>query len=83
MKTHQTYQPRELTAVENAITEEFEEGHKLLERLAQTTEVSAFRPELQGAVFCGHLVADLDSVAGAIGASILYGGTPARASEVN
>lgn len=79
----QTYQAREPTAVESAITENFEEGGKLLQRLAKTTEVSAFRPELQDAVFCGHLVADLDSIAGAIGASLLYGGTPARASEVN
>jgi hypothetical protein len=78
----QTYQAREPTAVEIAITEQFDEGSKLLVRLAETTEVSAFRPELQGAIFCGHLVADLDSIAGAIGASILYGGTPARASEV-
>eukprot|EP00976_Prorocentrum_cordatum_P096972 1190803-Prorocentrum_minimum.AAC.2 len=79
----ETYQDREPTAVEAAIAEKFEEGKTLLARLARTTEVSAFRPELQGAVFCGHLVADLDSIAGAIGASLLYGGKPARASEVN
>ena len=29
---------------------------------------------LGGAVFCGHLVADLDSIAGAIGAATLYNG---------
>lgn len=34
-------------------------------------------------MFCGHLVADLDSIAGAIGAATLYGGTPARASDIN
>ena len=34
-------------------------------------------------MFCGHLVTDLDSIAGAIGAAELYGGIPARASEVN
>mmetsp|Transcript_32084 Transcript_32084/g.37717 ORF Transcript_32084/g.37717 Transcript_32084/m.37717 type:complete len:464 (-) Transcript_32084:213-1604(-) len=38
---------------------------------------------LQGALFCGHLVTDMDSIAGAIGAADLYGGTAARASEVN
>eukprot|EP01039_Chlorochromonas_danica_P004559 gene4559-4997_t len=38
---------------------------------------------LSGAIFCGHLVTDLDSIAGAIGAAELYGGVPARASEVN
>lgn len=40
-------------------------------------------PTLGGAIFCGHLVTDLDSIAGAIGAAELYGGIPARASEVN
>ena len=78
----QTYQAREPTAVETAIKEEYEEGHKLLERVSVSTEVSGFRPEITGAIFCGHLVADLDSIAGAMGASTLYGGTPARASKV-
>ena len=40
-------------------------------------------PTLSGAIFCGHLVADLDSIAGAIGAAELYGGYPARASDIN
>ena len=31
----------------------------------------------------GHLVTELDSVAGAIGAAALYGGKAATASEVN
>lgn len=39
--------------------------------------------QLAGAIFCGHLVTDLDSIAGAIGAAELHGGIPARASEVN
>lgn len=38
---------------------------------------------LSDAIFCGHLVTDLDSIAGAIGAAELYGGVAARASEVN
>jgi hypothetical protein len=37
---------------------------------------------LEGALFCGHLVTDMDSIAGAIGAADLYGGTACRASEV-
>jgi len=46
--------------------------------------VSAYIPHvLCDAIFCGHLVTDLDSIAGAIGAAELYGGIPARASEVN
>lgn len=39
--------------------------------------------QLEGALFVGHLVTDLDSIAGALGAAALYGGVPARASEVN
>jgi len=38
---------------------------------------------LKGAVFVGHLVTDLDSVGGAIGAAALYGGKAALASEIN
>jgi inorganic pyrophosphatase/exopolyphosphatase len=34
-------------------------------------------------LFCGHLIADLDSVAGAIGAAYLHKGTAARASDIN
>ena len=46
--------------------------------------VELFLPEmLKDAVFVGHLVTDLDSVAGAIGAAALYGGVPALASEIN
>lgn len=47
-------------------------------------EVDLFLPELlKDATFVGHLVTDLDSVAGAIGAAALYGGQAALASEVN
>lgn len=43
-----------------------------------------FPDELKGAIFCGHLARDLDSVAAAMGAADLYRGTAARASfEVN
>lgn len=46
--------------------------------------VDMYMPQtLEHAIFCGHLVTDLDSIAGAIGAAELYGGVPARASEVN
>lgn len=46
--------------------------------------VDFYVPQALGdAIFCGHLVTDLDSIAGAIGAAELYGGIPARASEVN
>jgi manganese-dependent inorganic pyrophosphatase len=40
-------------------------------------------PFLADAIFVGHLVTDMDSIAGSIGAAELYGGVPARASNVN
>lgn len=43
-----------------------------------------FVPQIiEAAVFCGHVVTDLDSVAGAIGAAALYGGVAATASDIN
>lgn len=46
--------------------------------------VTSYIPQiLSDAIFCGHLVTDLDSIAGSIGAAELYGGVAARASEVN
>ena len=39
--------------------------------------------QLQGCVFVVHLQTDSDSIGSAIGAAALYGGTAARASEVN
>ena len=38
---------------------------------------------LAGAAFVGHLMTDLDSVAGAIGGALLYGGVATCAPEVN
>jgi c-di-AMP phosphodiesterase-like protein len=39
--------------------------------------------QLEGCVFVGHLKTDSDSIGSAIGAAALYGGTAARASEIN
>lgn len=51
---------------------------------AAVPKVDMFLPDaLQDAIFVGHLVTDLDSVAGAIGAAALYGGKAVTASEVN
>lgn len=71
--------------VEAAVKSEFESANALLQNFARAKdEVGLYVPEsLRGAVFCGHLVADLDSIAGALGAADLYGGHPARASELN
>jgi manganese-dependent inorganic pyrophosphatase len=47
-------------------------------------DVTAYIPHMiENAVFCGHVVTDLDSIGGAIGAAALYGGLPAAASELN
>ncbi|EOD17579.1 hypothetical protein EMIHUDRAFT_243977 [Emiliania huxleyi CCMP1516] len=78
-----TYAAREETALEAAVNREWNAAQRLLSVLATAESVETHVPELHGAIFCGHLVADLDSVAGAIGAAALYGGVPARASEVN
>lgn len=56
----------------------------LVSTLKSSFDVQIYLPPfLSGAIFVGHLVTDMDSIAGAIGAAELYGGTPARASEVN
>ena len=47
-------------------------------------DMEIFTPDsIRNAVFCGHLVTDLDSIGGAIAAAKLYGGTPAAASDIN
>eukprot|EP00854_Cymbomonas_tetramitiformis_P020737 gene20737-24854_t len=79
----QPYCERDLNPVESAVKSSWEEGAKLLRRVVTKAGAVGFKPEIAGAIFCGHLVADLDSVAGALGAATLYGGTPARASEIN
>ena len=79
---------RKRTEVENQVISHEKEAENIVEALPKDEKVIAkvelFLPEiLKNAVFVGHLVTDLDSVAGAIGAAALYGGTPALASEVN
>jgi len=82
-KNKVTYATRDETPVESAVKAEWQAAEGMLEQLAASEDVAENVPELAGAIFCGHLVADLDSVAGAIGAAHLYGGVPARASEMN
>ena len=84
MFEHQTYNEREETPLEKAVGEKWAEGEILLKHLPRKDGQSdAFFPMLDDAIFVGHLVTDLDSIAGAIGAAHLYGGAPARASEIN
>jgi len=76
------------TLVQQVIESRKSAAHDIVAKMKETTYTEFGRKpympgELQNALFCGHLVTDLDSIAGAIGASLLYGGQPARASEIN
>jgi len=80
---------RKHTVVEKAVSKRKDRAHEFLSHIPPTADSelleveSYFPPTLANAIFCGHLVADLDSIAGAIGAAELYGGFAARASEIN
>jgi len=79
---------RKRTEVEVQVISHEQEAEKIVEALPtddiSIPEVALFLPEIiKDAVFVGHLVTDLDSVAGAIGAAALHGGVPALASEIN
>eukprot|EP00956_Cyclotella_meneghiniana_P004200 scaffold5163_cov49-Cyclotella_meneghiniana.AAC.1 len=79
---------RHRTNVETVVLDRERAAHEIAESLPKTESdvprVDLFLPEaLKDAVFVGHLVTDLDSVSGAIGAAALYGGSPALASDVN
>lgn len=83
-----THVLRQRTTVEVETIKHRVEAHEYVSHLPEEKEdlpvVGHYVPQtLNGAIFCGHLVTDLDSIAGAIGAAELYGGIPARASEVN
>jgi len=55
----------------------------LADEKAHSQPVFQYDMELKGCVFVGHTNTDLDSIAAGIAASHLFGGTPARASEIN
>jgi len=77
---------RQRTTVEKELYTHKVQAHEVVTHLPQQElpTVQAYIPQaLSGALFCGHLVTDLDSIAGAIGAAELYGGIPGRASEIN
>jgi inorganic pyrophosphatase/exopolyphosphatase len=79
---------RHRTKVETVVLDREEAAHQIAQSLPQeetvVPRVDLFLPEaLKDAIFVGHLVTDLDSVAGAIGAAALYGGHAALASEIN
>eukprot|EP01038_Epipyxis_sp_PR26KG_P010720 gene10720-14396_t len=78
---------RKITSIEKEYSTRKDAAHEFITHLPAESSlptVEAYIPAtLSNAIFCGHLVTDLDSIAGAIGAAELYGGIPARASEVN
>mmetsp|Transcript_14028 Transcript_14028/g.14642 ORF Transcript_14028/g.14642 Transcript_14028/m.14642 type:complete len:425 (-) Transcript_14028:192-1466(-) len=78
---------RRRTETENVIVKRKDVVHEIMSKMPEQPslpQVSTYIPfMLSDAIFCGHLVTDLDSIAGAIGAAELYGGVAARASEVN
>ncbi|KAL3904154.1 MAG: hypothetical protein SGARI_005048 [Bacillariaceae sp.] len=84
---------RKSTKLEQNILENLDNAEALLKDVPQeeytlhaqdVPAMKLFVPQMiEAAVFCGHIVTDLDSVAGSIGAAKLYGGIPALASEIN
>jgi len=76
---------RRQTVVEKAVIARGDTAHGIAETLVPAApKVDMFLPEaLRDAVFVGHLVTDLDSVAGAIGGAALYGGKAGLASDMN
>jgi hypothetical protein len=79
---------RKFTEVEEQVISHEKEAEKIVDALpkdeSSVPEVDLYMPQsLSDVIFCGHLVTDLDSIAGAIGAAALYGGTPAAASKLN
>ncbi len=78
---------RKRTIIEKDTEKRKEAAHEYVTHLPATSElpeVKKYMPRfLNGAIFCGHLVTDMDSIAGSIGAAELYGGYAARASEIN
>jgi len=79
---------RKNTVIEEEVMKNVQNAELIVDALPKdsnsTPKVELFLPEmLKDAVFVGHVVTDLDSVAGSIGAAALYGGKAALASDVN
>jgi ribosomal protein L31 len=78
---------RKRTEVEEQVIAKEADAELIVESLPKddsVPKVDLYMPQsLKDVVFVGHLVTDLDSIGGAIGAAALYGGIPAAASKVN
>ena len=78
---------RKRTEVEEQVIAKEADAELIVESLPKddsVPKVDLYMPQsLSDVIFVGHLVTDLDSIGGAIGAAALYGGIPASASKVN
>jgi len=80
----QTY--RENTALENAVDEAWDDAEEFFGMLPdekKDEDELVFHPQLADALFVGHLVADCDAVASAIGGACLHKGIATVASDLN
>ena len=65
------YADRDDTPLEQAVDRTWDEAHTFAERIRpEEGESLLFQADMKDAVFCGHLMADLDSIGGAIGAAV-------------
>uniref|UniRef100_A0A7S1FQX0 inorganic diphosphatase n=1 Tax=Corethron hystrix TaxID=216773 RepID=A0A7S1FQX0_9STRA len=79
---------RKRTEVEEQVIAKEADAELIVESLpkdeSSVPTIELYLPKsLKDCIFCGHIVTDLDSIAGAIGAASLYGGTAASASAIN
>ena len=70
---HLPYADRLDTPLETAVDSKWAEAKTFVERLSPDERHSfLFEAEMTGFAFCGHVMADLDSIAGAIGAAVSF-----------
>ena len=72
-REHLPYADRLDTPLETAVDSKWAEAKTFVERLSPDEGDSLlFEAEMTGFAFCGHVMADLDSIAGAIGAAVSF-----------
>ena len=72
-REHLPYADREDTPLEKAVDGAWADTKRFVQRLSPDDHDSLlFEAEMMGFAFCGHVMADLDSIAGAIGAAVSF-----------
>ena len=72
-REHLPYADREDTPLEKAVDGAWADTKRFVQRLSPDDHDSLlFEAEMTGFAFCGHVMADLDSIAGAIGAAVSF-----------